>query len=196
MKNSRYDVSVAEYISSLLAKTADGKLTVTRYPDNGEEPYDVTFSMDWDAEKAREVALQFETLRAHLERLGLMHQALEDEEKAKKLLTQEEFAVWQTYVAPFEGFEADPEEIFDLQMKEEFEELTQEEEQLLDRYYDWYEQQCLQRLPCNRRSSVYLVNRAKRYERLISLHAPKLVVDNEAYCLALEMVLYYCVAAQ
>ena len=72
--------------------------------------------------------------------------------------------------------------------------LTEEEFALLEEYWEWYEQQCLQRLPYNRRSPAELINRARRYERLVSLHAPEIVLENEARCLAEEMVLYYCMA--
>ena len=73
-------------------------------------------------------------------------------------------------------------------------ELTEEEEALLKRHDAWIEQQCLQRLPHVGCTSVYLINRARRYERLVSLHAPEIVLENEARCLAEEMVLYYCMA--
>ena len=186
----RYDFPIPEYIGSLLAETKDGKLTITHYSDSGCESVDVTYDMDWNFEKAREVAAELETLREQLEHLASIHDELTDVETAKQRLSREEFAVWQTYVAPFAPFEADMEEIFALQMTDEA--LTPEQDALLERYYQWYEEQCLQRLPYNRCSPVKLINRARRYEKLVSLHAPKVVVENEAYCFAQEMVLYYC----
>ena len=46
-------------------------------------------------------------------------------------------------------------------------------------------------IPFNRRSSADMIQRARRYERLLSMHAPEVVVTEEGRCLAEAMVLYY-----
>ena len=55
----------------------------------------------------------------------------------------------------------------------------------------WNEEQSQKRIPFNRRSCADLITRASRFERLISLGAPEIVVTEEGRCLAEEMVLYY-----
>ena len=47
------------------------------------------------------------------------------------------------------------------------------------------------KIPFNRRSVADMITRAARYERLIELGAPEIVVTEEGRCLAEEMVLYY-----
>ena len=67
----------------------------------------------------------------------------------------------------------------------------QKEEYLLKQYYMWKEEQSQKRIPFNRRSCADMITRAARYERLIELGAPVIVVTEEGRCLAEEMVLYY-----
>ena len=67
----------------------------------------------------------------------------------------------------------------------------QKEEYLLKQYYMWKEEQSQKRIPFNRRSCADMITRAARYERLIELGAPEIVVTEEGCCLAEEMVLYY-----
>jgi len=181
-----------EYIHAMFQDTVDGKLTLTYYPEDGTEEYTQTYDMGWTDEDAQAVAQQFDTLRSTLDRIGLMHNALKDQEHNEKILTQSELAVWETYLAPFEDHGLDDDVVADADTKRFYgDQLTAEEEALLERYDAWIEQQCLQRLPYKGRSPVYLINRARRYERLVSLNAPEIIRDNEARCLAEQMVLYY-----
>ena len=69
--------------------------------------------------------------------------------------------------------------------------LIEEEELLWKQYCMWEEEQSQKRIPFCRRSSTVLITRARRYERLISLNAPEIVVTEEGRCLAEEMVRYY-----
>jgi hypothetical protein len=55
----------------------------------------------------------------------------------------------------------------------------------------WNEEQSQKRIPFTRRSCADMITRAKRYEKLIRLGAPEIVVTEEGRCLAEEMVLYY-----
>ena len=50
-----------------------------------------------------------------------------------------------------------------------------------------------ERLPEKEYSPIVFFNRAQRYEYLISLNAPEIVVNEEARCLAEEMILYFFV---
>ncbi len=183
----------SEYIYAMFKDTVDSKLTLTYYPDDGTEEYTQTYDMDWTEENAHAVAQKFETLRSQLDRIGLLHDALKDREHNAKLLTWSELTVWETYLAPFADHDLDDDAVADADTKRFYgDQLTAEEEALLERYDAWIEQQCLQRLPYKGRSPVYLINRARRYERLVSLNAPEIIRDNEARCLAEQLVLYYC----
>ena len=186
------------YIRTMFEATRDGMLTLTHYPEDGSEEFDRTYPVNWDSQTAEALEKQFDKLRGHLDHIGLLHDELQafirQEKVPRSILYRELLAVWDTYIAPFEDHCFDEQAIFDIQMKEEYEVLTEEEFALLEEYWEWYEQQCLQRLPYNRRSPAELINRARRYERLVSLHAPEIVLENEARCLAEEMVLYYCMA--
>ena len=55
----------------------------------------------------------------------------------------------------------------------------------------WREEQSQKRIPFNRRSSADMIQRARQYEKLISLLAPENVVTEEGRYLAEEIVLYY-----
>lgn len=191
-ENAKMKMTASAYIREMFKDTADGKLTLTHYPEDGGEEYTQTYNVDWDAQTAKQLAKRFDALISNLDRIALLHDSLMNGERNVSLLTPGQQEIWETFLAPFEDGGFDEEEIFDLQMKEAYESLTEEEEALLNEYYDWYEQQCLQMLPYNRCSSASFVNRARRYEKLVSLDAPQVIRDNEARCLAEEMVLYYC----
>ena len=69
--------------------------------------------------------------------------------------------------------------------------MIEEEEKLLKWHYMWREEQSQKRIPFNHRSSADMITRAMRYEKLLSLGAPEIVVTEEGRYLAEEMVLYY-----
>jgi hypothetical protein len=72
--------------------------------------------------------------------------------------------------------------------------LSDEEQEVLESHHEWFETQCLKRLPKKDYSPILLVNRAQRYEYCIRHNAPKTVVDEEGRCLAEEMIVYnYCI---
>ena len=72
-------------------------------------------------------------------------------------------------------------------------EISDEEQKVLKRRDEWFEEQCLKRFPKRAYPSKFLVNRAQRYEYFISQNAPKCVIDEEGRRLAEEMILYYAV---
>ena len=71
--------------------------------------------------------------------------------------------------------------------------LSDAEHETIDRHYQWFGEQCLERLPKRAYPSKFLVNRAQRYKYFISKGAPKSVIDEEGRALAEEMILYYTV---
>lgn len=184
---SENDISMSgsEYIRFLYQSTNDGKLTVAYDEDDA-----VTYPMAWDAQAAEELAQQFETLRGQLEAIGKQYDALMVSTEG---LPEELLAVWNTYVRPFPDHNMDKEVLEDIWQKEDLgEELTESEKRIARLHRQWYEAQCLQRLPYNRCAPTGFINRAKRYASLVKLDAPGIVLETEARCLAEEMVLYYC----
>ena len=108
----------------------------------------------------------------------------------KKLLSEYDFEVWNTYVRPYDEFEEDLSVIAAIEARA-IGDLFEEEEEILEKYYKWIEEQSQKRIPFNRRSSADLINSAARYERLISLNAPEIVITEEGRWLAEEIALYY-----
>jgi uncharacterized protein (DUF1810 family) len=186
----RRELSPQEFIRQLFAETRDGKVSI-EYAPFFDEPYTMTYEMDWTAEDAENLVQRYDALTAALTRIGKLHEVLEEEVNRKEFLAQEEQAVWNTYIRPFSPFNGDLDEVADLKFFSETETLTEEEQAILDRHYAWYEANCLQRLPIVKRTPTRVINRAQRYERLVSLNAPKIVINEEGRSLAEEMALYH-----
>ena len=81
--------------------------------------------------------------------------------------------------------------IQDIHERGRYGDLIEEERLLWKKYCMWREEESQKRIPFNRRSCADLIARASRYERLISLGAPEIVVAEEGRYLAEEVVLYY-----
>ena len=190
-KGNRILRTPEEHIRYLFENTKSGQLPIVHYPTNGEAPFILKYQVDWTVTDVEEMILRHKTLVAQLNKLGRLYGELEDEEKRQSLLTAEELSVWETFVRPFEPFEVADSVIGELYFRGEFDELSEEENDLLERHYAWREAECLRRLPFNRRSSMYYVIRANRYASLVGANAPEEDLLNEALCLAEEMVLYY-----
>lgn len=188
----RRDVFPQQHILDLYAKTQDGKLAITYYPENGEKPYDLTYDMDWTEEIAENLSVECESLVATLNHLAQLHDELQNESKRKELLNDEEMKVWNTFVRLFKPFEVPESVINELYLRSEFDELTDDENELLERHYAWRESDCLERLPYNRCSPINFITSAMQYVLLIKWSAPEAEIKKEAHCLAEEMVLYYC----
>lgn len=180
--------SGAQFLRAMFANTCDGKLTI------GNDESDLaTIPMDWDAGTAEELAQRCETLLEQLTRLGEEHErwAASTEGMPAQLLP-----VWDTYVRPFPDHGMDQATLEEIWQKESVNmELSDSELQLFHQYNRWYGTCAMERLPYNRCSPVDLINRARRYEKLVSLKAPRVVVENEGRCLAEEMALYHCMKA-
>lgn len=187
-RDNYLSLSGADYIRAMFTNTqADGSLTFEEEGENG-----VTWFMDWTEADAEEIVGRFKALLSALSKLGKEHTYWE---KSTEGIPEDLLEVWNTYIAPYPDHRMDPDELFEISMKAEFDEnLTREEEELLDREQEWLHKNALTRLPYNRCHPVALIQRAKRYERLTQMNAPKLVLNNEERCLAEEMVLYYCMA--
>ena len=201
------DLTPQGYIRRMFAETVDGKFTVGyKNPDNRFIEEDRTFEVNWTADDAKAIEEKYNLLTSALARIGRIHDQLEDEESRKRLLSESDLEVWNIYVRRFEPMDVNwsefypippckPHELMTLilgiQERGRYGDLIEEEEKLWRQYCMWEEEQSQKRIPFNRRSSVNLIERAMRYEKLISMGAPEIVVTEEGRCLAEEMVLYY-----
>ena len=203
----RNDLTPQGYIRHMFAETENGRFMVGyKNPDNRFIEEERIFEVNWTADDAEEIEEKYNLLTSALARIGRIHNQLEDEESRKRLLSAADFKIWNTYVKPYEPMEIDWDElyplppcephelatlIFDIRERGRYGDLIEEEEKLLKQHCIWEEEQSQKRIPFNRRSCVNLIERAMRYEKLISINAPEIVVTEEGRCLAEEMVLYY-----
>ena len=203
----RNNLTPQEYIRQMFAETVKGEFKVgCRYPDADSPEEEVTFCVNWTEEDAEKTVQRYNLLTGALARIGRLHDRLEDEETRKKLLCESDLEVYNTYVVPYEPFEVNPDELYPLAPCDQEElmllieqihergrdgDLMEEEELLWKQFCVWREEQSQKRIPFNRRSSADLILRAARYEKLISLGAPEIIITAEGRGLAEEMVLYY-----
>ena len=204
---TRKDLTPQGLIRRMFAETENGKVSV-----GFENPYSYfaeeerTFHLNWTEEDADTVIQRYNLLTLSLARIARVHDQLEDEENRIRLLSKDDLKVWETYVRPYEPMEVEWDELYPIPPCEPDElmsliaaihersqlgDIIEEEHKLWDQYCRWNEEQSQKRIPFNRRSAADMVARAGRYERLISLGAPDIVVTEEGRCLAEEMVLYY-----
>ena len=190
----RLETTPVQHIRNLIESIKDGQLNVTYY-DVIEEPHTRTYNVACTPADADEFASKYEVLVQALEAIANVHAKLDSGVKAEDVLSPELVEVWNTYIREFdEEFDAGEINLDEIYaMRESGAELSEEEHDALDRHYEWFEEQCLKRLPKKVYSPMHLVNRAQRYEYLISCNAPKTVINEEGRCLAEEMILYYTV---
>ena len=191
----RLDTTPTEHIYNLLKSVNDGKLTVTYY-DVIEPPYKTTYDVSCTAENTDELVLKYESLIKAIEEISVAREKLDNGAKAEDIFTAEQLYVWNTYIRDFDELfdagEYNLDELYDRKWCGD--ELNDEEQEVIERHYEWYEKQCLSRLPKKVHSPHFLLNRVRRYEYLLRMNAPESVIEEEGRCLAEEMILYhYCV---
>ena len=190
----RMNTTPVQHIRNLINSITDEKLTITYY-----DPIDPTYTRTYDVSSTvadtDKFVSTYEALVSALEAIGRVHEKLDSGVKADDVLTPEQIDVWNRYICDFdEIFDAGEHNLDELYVRrEDGDELSDEEHEVLERHYDWFEEQCLKRLPKKVYPSKFLVNRAQRYEYFISQNAPKCVIDEEGRRLAEEMILYYAV---
>jgi hypothetical protein len=192
------------YIRQMFRETQDGKFPITYYSFIGE-PETITYQVNWLEDDVELIIQKYNLLTFALARIGRLHNQLEDEQSRNKLLSEDELQIWNTYVKPYEPMVVDWEQLYpippcepdelmplihEIHERGKFGDLIEEEEKLWKQYCMWREEQSRQRIPFDRRSSANMIERARRYEKLISMNAPEVVVTEEGRCLAEEMVLY------
>lgn len=186
MKLNKYlDVRPANYIRAMFTHTKNGKLVM-----EPEEESAYYYLLDWDKETAEVLAARCENLLTDLETLAKEHDRWM---RSADGMPEDLLQVWNTYILPYPDHGMDSEVLFDISMKEEFNDpLTEEEQAMLEQERQWMRGHALTRLPYKRCNPAGFIQRARRYEKLQSLGAPQAVIRNEACALAEEMVLYYC----
>ena len=203
----RKDLTPQGYIRHMFEETVDGEFKVGyEDPDNFDKEEERTLHINWTAEDAEKTVRSYNLLTFALARIGRIHDQLTDEESIKKLLSESDLKVYNTYVRPYEPMEVNWDELYpippcepselmlligEIHERGRYGDLIEEEELLFKQYCMWREEQSRKRIPFSRRSSSDLIATASRYEKLISLGAPEIIVTEEGRCLAEEMVLYY-----
>jgi hypothetical protein len=176
--------TIFQYVLTLFDESRDGELTV----GNDDDRFDC--SVAWDEETAENLAQQCSALVAHLTELACQYDKLKTETRH---LTREQMDVWNTYLKPFPKHGLDVEALQAIWKKfETGEPVTDEEQALADQYVNWFEENALTRLPHKCCNPALMINRAKRYCKLVRLNAPESVPENEAKRFAEEFVLYHC----
>ena len=195
ISEKRLETTPVQHIRDLMKSVSDGKITIGH-----EDPLELfsqrTFAVSCGVTDTDEVISKYEALVQALTAIGAVHGKIENGVKAEEVLTSEQFEVWNTYIRDFdEKFDAgeyDLDVIYD--MRACGAPLNDEEQEVLENHHEWFEEQCLKRLPKKGYSPILLVNRAQRYEYCIQHNAPKTVIDEEGRCLAEELIIYnYCI---
>jgi hypothetical protein len=175
---------ISQYVRTLFDESQDGWLTI----GIDQERFD--YEVEWDENRAEELAVRCQRLVDLLTMLAPMQDSLQ---QSTRRLSKEQLEVWNTYLRPFPEHDMDNEALRSVWEKEAIGLVLKPEERKLSQQYDnWYEKQALQRLPWEQCSPTGLISRARRYVRLVRLQAPAAVQAYEARCLAEEFVLYHC----
>lgn len=197
------------------------------YTSSSTDESSLRCKMRWGADGPETALNAYRTLRGQLARLAALEDSLSDSETENAaVLDKELLAVWRTYLRPFETVGFDAEQMHDISdrldswefrrsLARDFADgkpLSDEETEYLRDYlgetvsedevkrYDAYCDAIF--ADCERRvgSKPYAyreVIHAKRLCRLLSLHAPKILLDNESRTLAMAMALHrFCVSAE
>lgn len=176
--------TIPEYVRTMFHESRDGELMA------GDADNQFDYPVEWDEQTAKELAQQCSTLVGHFKELSHQFEKLRNETRH---LTKEQLDVWNTYLRPFPKHNLDMEALRTIWEKFETDELvTEEEYALADQYVQWFEENALSRLPAKRCDPIQLINRARRYSKLVRLNAPESVQENEAKRFAEEFVLYHC----
>ena len=178
------DTMISQYVRTLFNESRDGELTAGDLDDRFD------YLVEWDEETAEALAQECGTLVGHLTELSHQFEKLKVETRH---LTQEQLEVWNTYLKPFPKHNLDMDALRTIWEKFDTDApVTEEEYALADQYVLWFEENAMARLPVKSCDPVPLINRARRYSRLVRLDAPAVVLESEAKRFAEEFVLYHC----
>ena len=122
--DARRELTPQEYIHLMFAETNDSKLSIS-YEPFLDEPYTITYEMDWTEEDVQELTLRYGELTAALFNIAKHYDVLGDETARKQLLTEAEQEVWDIYIRPFTPFDVDMSVVTELQFRSETETLDE-----------------------------------------------------------------------
>lgn len=182
---------IKQYIYELFSNTRDGKMTITYETPHYTFPCTLTYTVDWTREDADNIIARYTKLFSIICRLAVLREELKSTENRQKLLSRDELLVWKSFIRNFAPFEVSEAAINELYRRGEFDELDEEENELLERYQTFREAEALERLPYKRCSPLKFIVAAKRVEAFIALGAHESVIISELRTLAEEMILYY-----
>jgi hypothetical protein len=179
IKDDKIEMRASDYIRALFEETKDGVLEIW-YEDETDEGYTVAYPMAWSLADMEELVQQFEILRSQLDCITAGEQS---EELAE---------IYNIYVRPYDSCPFVKEQMDEVLGKLDLAlPLAYEEQALYEQYIRWQEEQASSRLPDKGHNAFGLISRARRYTRLMELKVPQIVIENEARCLAEELVLYH-----
>lgn len=190
----------AQCIRAMQADTFEGVLHFPRWDEDEDSSEYYVCKMNWTAFDAERAVAEYEQLRDKLERIAAgSADAADLREKsaavaADPLLSE----VWDTYIRPFETEGFDDAHILWIQEGLELpgdngeDAPTAEDLEYYDRYCDAVYADCARRLTGSV-CTYETVIRARRLCRLMTLHAPQVIVESEACKLAAAIALRaYC----
>ena len=177
-----------DYVTSLFAATdRDGALRMPKNFGTDEEQDDEfdIFKMSWNREDLNMLLSEFQELYAGLSEIAKVYDKLDNNpELVRNTLDNPVlFDTWQLYLQRPQWY-GEEERMLDAAMEKEAqaEELSAEEERLLEKYRAEELRESVKNLGGNR--FAYDVHmHALRLCKLMSLGAPKIIVEHEARCL-------------
>ena len=177
-----------DYVTSLFAATGrDGALRMPKNFGTDEEQYDEfdTFKMSWSRDELNVLLSEFQELYAGLSEIAKVFDKLSDiPELVRDTLDNPIlFDTWQLYLQRPQWY-GEEERMLDVALKKEAqaEELSAEEERLLEKYRSEELLESVKNLGGN--CFAYDVHiHALRLCDLMSIGAPKIIIEHEARCL-------------
>ena len=188
---TRWECTPQEYIRELFNDTKEGKLMIMYYPGKPHLPYKKIYEVDWKETDVDLLIKEYERLTSMFIKFGKSHRELENCANLDELLTEVEREVWNTYILPYEPFDVEEGVINELYCRGEFDQLDDDENDLLERHYCWKQEQSLKRLPQKGCVPTDFIEEARWYEYHAQVGSKGEFLQEPGKNLAREMVLYY-----
>ena len=177
-----------DYVTSLFAATGrDGVLRLPKNFGTDEERNDEfdTFKMSWSRDELNLLVSEFHELYAGLSEIAKVYDKLDNNPELVRdaLDNPVLFDTWQLYLQRPQ-WHGEEERMMDVALKKEAqaEELSAEEESLLEKYHGEELLESVKNLGGNRFAYDVHIH-ALRLCKLMNLGAPKIIIEHEARCL-------------
>lgn len=177
-----------DYVASLFAATGrDGALCMPKNFGTDEERNDEfdTFKMSWSRDELNLLVSEFHELYAGLSEIAKVYDKLDNNPELVRdaLDNSVLFDTWQLYLQRPQ-WHGEEERMLDVALKKEAqaEELSAEEESLLEKYHGEELLESVKNLGGNRFAYDVHIH-ALRLCKLMNLGAPKIIIEHEARCL-------------